>query len=100
VVFSLKHALSSKILLRQFSASKGLNAKREKRIGLVLSLHPSTREYAHQVKALKRFPLQLQVKWRYCMRFLVPSRTSMKMAAFWDTAPCNVVEADQRFKDA
>jgi hypothetical protein len=34
------------------------------------------------------------------MRFKVLMATSVKTTAFWDTAPCRLVEVDRRFRDA
>jgi hypothetical protein len=38
----------------------------------------------------------------YCttVRFKVLTEANMKMAAFWDVAPCSLVEVDRRFRDA
>jgi hypothetical protein len=36
----------------------------------------------------------------YFVRFWVLTDVSMNMIAFWDIVPCNLVEADRRFKDA
>jgi hypothetical protein len=34
------------------------------------------------------------------LRFQVVTALSLKMAVFWDVAPCSLVEIDQRFRDA
>jgi hypothetical protein len=36
----------------------------------------------------------------YFVRFQVLTAPSMKLAVFWDVAPCNLVEIDRRFKGA
>jgi hypothetical protein len=33
-----------------------------------------------------------------CVRFQVLTAASMKVTAFWDIAPCSLVEVDRRFR--
>jgi hypothetical protein len=50
-----------------------------------------------------KFDLQSQTAKQvsYCVvRFDIIMATSMKMAVFWDSAPCSLVDNDQNFKEA
>jgi hypothetical protein len=54
--------------------------------------------YGHTTR-VARVPEKLP-QWKERAKFQVFTMAGMEMAAFWDIAPCSLVEVDRRFRSA